>query len=221
MRRIYSNQHRKASIVRNQITSFSQNKENLVHAKSQIQHKRIHHHFFEKIQRKINAEKLSAQPSLFSFSAAPFSVPALFFFQLQCLFLLFFSSGQHPSFLVLFSSALFLFSFGAPFSASASLTFLQPSFFFSLGVLPFIFQPKKLFSAQTFFSPNVFSLQPLFSSSFFCFILFWFSPLFFSFQFRCSFFFFSLAPFIQVPMFSLAASHLFYLNKFLISSNLE
>ena len=34
MKRICSNYHRKASIVRNQITSFSQNKENLVHAKN-------------------------------------------------------------------------------------------------------------------------------------------------------------------------------------------
>ena len=34
MKRINSNYHRKASIVRNQITSFSQNKENLVHAKN-------------------------------------------------------------------------------------------------------------------------------------------------------------------------------------------
>ena len=34
MKRINSNYHRKASIVRNQITSFSQNKENLVYAKN-------------------------------------------------------------------------------------------------------------------------------------------------------------------------------------------
>ena len=34
MKRINSNYHRKASIVQNQITSFSQNKENLVHAKN-------------------------------------------------------------------------------------------------------------------------------------------------------------------------------------------
>ena len=33
-------------------------------------------------------------------------------------------------------------------------------------------------------------------------------------------FFFSLAPFIQDPIFSLVASHLFYLNKSLFSSNL-
>ena len=80
-------------------------------------------------------------------------------------------------------------------------------FFFSFCVLPFIFQPKillfqpKHFSAfqpkNTFFPPKTFLLQPktffssaqnvfffffpvqpLFSSSFFCFILFWFSPLF-------------------------------------------
>ena len=34
MKRINSNYYRKASIVRNQISSFSQNKENLVHAKN-------------------------------------------------------------------------------------------------------------------------------------------------------------------------------------------
>ena len=34
MKRINSNYHRKASIVRNYITSFSQNKENIVHAKN-------------------------------------------------------------------------------------------------------------------------------------------------------------------------------------------
>ena len=140
----------------------------------------------------------------------------------------------------------FSFSFNASFFFSSLLVstplflfcFLAP-FFFSVSVLPFLLQRPSLFSSPPFsflqvccplffspnvfqfFNPNVFSVQPLFSSSFFCFILFWFSPLFFSFQFRGSFFFFSLAPFIQVPMFSLAASHLFYLNKFLISSNLE
>ena len=70
-------------------------------------------------------------------------------------------------------------------------------FFFSFCVLPFIFQPKILFfqPKNTFFNPKRFcfspklfsvqpktfffvSVQPLFSSSFFCFILFWFSPLF-------------------------------------------
>ena len=104
--------------------------------------------------------------------------------------------------------------------------------FFSFGVLPFLFQPKiLLFQAKRFSAQNVFaSAQNFFffffqfsHSSlllFFCFILFWFSPLFF-FSFNTSFFFFSLAPFIQDPIFSLAASHLFYLNKSLFSSSLE
>ena len=77
-------------------------------------------------------------------------------------------------------SPLFLFNFGAPLSASTSLFCFSPLFLFFR--LPFIFQPKILFfnpNVFQFFSPNVFaSVQPLFSSSFFCFILFWFSPLF-------------------------------------------
>ena len=119
--------------------------------------------FSEKIRRKINAEKLSVQPSLF---------------------------------LLLFSSLV-----SAPSTSSFLSVFWSVTHFsFLLGVLPFIFQPKILFfsaqmffsfSAQTFyslktlffspkrscFSPKLFSIQPLFSSSFFCFILFWFSPL--------------------------------------------
>ena len=133
--------------------------------------------FSEKIGKKINAEK--------------FSIPALSFFLLQRLFLLLFSSGQCLSFastlfffsvlaLPHFSPALtFFFSFGCPL-------FFSPKYFF---FSPNVFQPKRFsaqmffsFSAQmffSFFSPNVFaSVQPLFSSSFFCFILFWFSPLF-------------------------------------------
>ena len=51
---------------------------------------------------------------------------------------------------------------------------LSPLSSFLLYVLPFFYQPKRLF-----FSPNVFALvRPLFSSSFFYFILFWFSLLF-------------------------------------------
>ena len=127
--------------------------------------------FSEKIGKKINAEKLSTQPSLFNFSAAPFSVPALFFFQLQCLFLLLFSSGQRL-FLLLFSSPnapLFFFLFFCFIPLS-----LEPLSSFLLDVLPFFYQPKRLF-----FSLNVFALvRPLFSSSFFYFILFWFSLLF-------------------------------------------
>ena len=104
--------------------------------------------FSEKIRKKINAEK--------------FSVPALSFFLLQRLFLLFFSSGQRLSF---------------AFQFRRSLTFLQPSLFSFLLVALYFSAQNTFFSAQTFFSPNVFaSIQPLFSSSFFCFILFWLSP---------------------------------------------
>ena len=108
--------------------------------------------FSEKIGKKINAEKLSTQPSLFNFSAAPFSVPALFFFQLQCLFLLLFSSGQRL-FLLLFSSPnapLFFFLFFCFIPLS-----LAPLSSFLLDVLPFFYQPKNIF-----FSPKPFLLQP-------------------------------------------------------------
>ena len=108
--------------------------------------------FSEKIGKKINAEKLSTQPSLFNFSAAPFSVPALFFFQLQCLFLLLFSSGQRL-FLLLFSSPnapLFFFLFFCFIPLS-----LEPLSSFLLDVLPFFYQPKNIF-----FSPKPFLLQP-------------------------------------------------------------
>ena len=132
-------------------------------------------------------------------------------------------------------SPLFLFSFGAPFSASASLTFsfllvccpllFSPKYFFS----PNVFQPKNtFFSPKRFcFSPKRFSVQPktFFSvqchSSLLVFsgLFFFGSALFFLFQRLL--FFFSLAPFIQDAIFSLAASHLLYLNKSLFSSNLE
>ena len=151
--------------------------------------------FSEKIGKKINAEKLSAQPSLFNFSAAPFSVPALFFFQLKRLFLLLFSSGQRL-FLLLFlfwSAPFFLlqpsfsFQFRRSFFASASFpfcpaltfSFLQAALYFS--VQNTFFQPK-LFLAQMFFSFSAQTFLLQFSHCslflFFCFILFWFSPLF-------------------------------------------
>ena len=117
--------------------------------------------FSEKIGKKINAEKLSAQPSLFNFSATPFSVPALFFFQLQRFFLLlsllvsasffcFFSFGQH-FFLLLFSSPsapLFFFLFFCFIPLS-----LAPLSSFLLDMLPFFYQPKNIF-----FSPKPFLL---------------------------------------------------------------
>ena len=91
-------------------------------------------------------------------------------------------STAPPLFLLLFSSShLFLFFWSVALYFSA-----QNTFFFS----PNVFQPKNTFSAQNVFASaqNFFqfspkrsflvSVQPLFSSSFFCFILFWFSPLF-------------------------------------------
>ena len=124
----------------------------------------------------------------------------------------------------LFWSALFSF-FCSPFPVPpfSSFCFLvQPLFlFFLVHVLPF-------FSPKTFLNPKHFSVQPktffsLAQNIFFFFqfshsSLLLFSALFFSgsalfFLFQRLLFFFSLAPFIQDPMFSLAASHLFYLNN--------
>ena len=132
--------------------------------------------FSEKIGKKINAEK--------------FSVPALSFFLLQRLFLLFFSSGQRLS----FASALFFFSVsGLSFLLQRPSLFSNPHFFLFFW-LPFIFQPKILFFSPNvfqFFSPNVFQFfQPkrfCFSSAtllFFFFLLYSFlvQPSFFSFS---------------------------------------
>ena len=136
-------------------------------------------------------------------------------------------SVQHP----FFSSCFNVFSlFSASIFSAPLCFFFAPafSFFFFLVFFSFqfmcalFFSPKTFFSAQnnSLFRPNVFaSVQPLFSSSFFLLYSFLVQPSFFSFS--ASFFFFSLAPFIQGPIFSLAASHLFYLNKSLFSSNLE
>ena len=144
------------------------------------------------------------------------------------------------------ATVLFLFLF-LPFSVSA----LPLCFFFFLPFFSFQFtcalflSPKTFFLAQTFFSffsAQTFLLQPktFFSSAYttvsasFCFffqpfffLLVLFSAhLFFLFSASFSFFFFS-ASFsfsCQLPrpkIFSLDASHFFYLNKSLFSSNLE
>ena len=94
--------------------------------------------------------------------------------------------GQPSLFLLLFSSSLlFLFFRCVAFYFSAQNTFFQPKRF--LAFQPKCFSAQKhFFQPKTFFSSaqNVylfiyfFSVHPLFSSSFFCFILFWFSPLF-------------------------------------------
>ena len=103
----------------------------------------------------------------FNFSATFFCFSLL----VSASFFCFFSSGQHL-FLLLFSSPsapLFFFMFFCFIPLS-----LVPLSSFLLDMLPFFYQPKRLF-----FSLNVFDLvRPLFSSSFFYFILFWFSLLF-------------------------------------------
>ena len=145
------------------------------------------------------------QPSL-SFS---FSIAVLFLF----LFLF--------SMLLFCSSLLFLFFWSVALYFSAQNTFFSAQTFFS---------PKTLFSAQNVFasaqnffqfSPKLFFLFQFSHSSLLLFSALFFSGSALSFLFQRLLFFFSLAPFIQDPMFSLAASHLFYLNKSLFSSNLE
>ena len=199
--------------------------------------------FFEKIGKKINTEKLSAQPSLFNFSVAPFSILALFFFQIQCLFLLLFSSSQHL-FLLLFSSPsapLFFFLFFCFFPLS-----LAPLSSFLLDVLPFFYQPKNIFfqpktfftsaqnifaSAQNTFSvqPKTFLLQPkiLFQFSPKISPCLWFSASFFLFLFFLPFFSaFShyvlplFSPSVQLKTFFSCFMSL-YLSKSSFSSNLK
>ena len=102
-----------------------------------------------------------------------------------------------PSFSFSFSAAHFFFVsvswLAAPFSSPL---FFQPSFSFLQVSCPLFFSPNVFQPKNTFFNPKRFcfspklfsvqpktfffvSVQPLFSSSFFCFILFWFNPLFF------------------------------------------
>ena len=171
--------------------------------------------FSEKIGKKINAEK--------------FSVPALFLFLLQrpfFFFLPFWSarrlfSVQPSFFLFCFSTSfLFLFSASAPLSFvfySALLFLLSASFLLHLAppfcclLVTLRFFLFFLTCCPIFFSPNTFLAQELFQPKTF------FSPL----HFICG----SAPPsFCQLPrpkIFSLAASHLFYLSKSLFSSNLE
>ena len=78
------------------------------------------------------------------------------------------------------------------------------------------------FSAQnTFFSAHFFFFFQFSHSSLLLFSVLFFSGSALFFLFQRLLFFFSLAPFIQGPIFSLATSHLFYLNKSLFSSTLE
>ena len=118
--------------------------------------------------------------------SAPFLCSSPLFLSASTPLSSFFSSGQRLS----FALAFFFFSVSAlSFLLQCPSLFSSPHFFLFFW-LPFIFQPKILFFSPNvfqFFSPNVFqffnpnvfaSVQPLFSSSFFCFILFLFNPLF-------------------------------------------
>ena len=170
--------------------------------------------FSEKIGKKKNAQKIS-------FSLCSVQHP------------LFFS----PSFLLVSASFLFfLLLFQCPFFHFFLLLFSAPPFFSFSSCLSFLFNSRvPFFSAQkhSFQPKTILSLtqKHFFQPKRFCFSLatllfFFFSALFFFgsalfFLFQRLLFFFSLAPFIQGPIFSLVASHLFYLNKSLFSSNLE
>ena len=111
--------------------------------------------------------------------------------------------------------------FRCPLLLFFSLRIFQPSFFFSVSAPSFLF-----FQRLTFFE----NVLPFFSPkrSPFCACLpFQFWPLSkprgtrFSCQLLRSKRNFPLVPFIQDPIFSLAASRLFYLNKSSFSSNLQ
>ena len=135
------------------------------------------------------------------------------------------------------------------FSTSPFVSFLPAFLFFSVHMCPF-FQPKTILSSaqkhffqpKTFFfslerfsfGPKPFSVQPtplfqplfvLFQPFFFLLVLFsahlffLFSTSFSSFFFSASFSFSCQLPWPKI--FSLDASHFFYLNKSLFSSNLE
>ena len=170
-----------------------------------------------------NVLLLQFSPSLFlqrlPFCSAHTTVSASFCF-VSAFFLFVGSVFSAPFFLFQpffsFPSApAFLFSSAPLFSSSFFSAFL----FFSVHVLPF-FQPKNIF-----FSPKQFSLQPktFFSSAQNIFfkspnmLLLLVQPLF-------SFVRASFSVSCQLPrpkIFSLDASHFFYLNKSLFSSNLE
>ena len=134
------------------------------------------------------------QPKNIFFSPKRFSVQPTPLF--QTLFVLF-----QPFFflLVLFSAHLFFL-----FSASFSSFFFSASFSFLQTCCPLFFSPKYIFSPKRFsalLQPKILLVQPLFSSV------------------RASF---SVSCQLPRPkIFSLDASHFFYLNKSLFSSNLE
>ena len=158
------------------------------------------------------------QPSsLFLFSATfPFSVQCLFFFFFSVSALLFFCfSVSAPLFLV--------------FCFSLFLSFVQHHFSCFFRRVALFFQPKTILSSaqKHFFQAETFLLQPktFFSSTHttvsasFLFVGSVFSASFSSFFFSASFSFSCQLP--RPKIFSLDASHFFYLNKSLFSSNLE
>ena len=196
--------------------------------------------FSEKIGKKINAEKFSV-PTL-SFFQLQHHTFFFFFF-----FVFLFQPFSVLAFLLLFLFFLpffFLFSSRVPFFSAQKHSF-QPKTILSSAQKHFfqpkrfsVFQPKRFsvfFQPKRFcFSPKPFLVQPtplfqplfvLFQPFFFLLVLFS-AHLFFLFSASFSSFFFS-ASFsfsCQLPrpkIFSLDASHFFYMNKSLFSSNLE
>ena len=152
------------------------------------------------------------QPSsLFLFSAT-------FLFSVQCFFFFFF---------FFFSALLFFcFSVSAPlflvFCFSLFLSFVQHHFSCFFRRVALFFQPKNIFfrPKRFCFSPKPFSVQPtpLFQLLF-LFVGSVFSASFSSFFFSASFSFSCQLP--RPKIFSLDASHFFYMNKSFFSSNLE
>ena len=143
--------------------------------------------------------------SLFSLLSFFSSVSTLFLVSVQRHFFRFCSA------LLFLLSASFLLPLAPPFCC----LLVALLFFFSFWCVALFFQPKTLFQPKYFFSPK------RFSALFFLFVvqrllLFFFSALFFflsaSFSFSCQL--------LRPKIFSLAASHLFYLSKSLFSSNL-
>ena len=131
------------------------------------------------------------------------------------------------SFLLVSTSFLFFFSFC--FQRPPFVSFLPAFLFFSVHMCPFfsaqnnsLFSPKTFFSAQNVFASaqNLFQFSPHHCFSFFFFLLVLFSaPPFFFLLFSTTFSFSCQLP--RPKIFSLDASHFFYLNKSLFSSNLE
>ena len=171
----------------------------------------------------------SVEPKTFFSSAQHISFFFSFLLCFQLTFFLFQFSASFCCFcsacLSLFFSASLLLFYRHVALLSSAFYFFRPKLFWAQNTFS-VFQPKSFLVFQpkcfsVFFPTQTFLLQFSHSS-----LLLFFSALFFSgsslfFLFQHLLFFFSLAPFIQGPIFSLAASHLFYFNKYLFSSNLK